>query len=389
MKKGLLILLLLLFIPFNVFGISKDYKDVVSDITNTKIETNKINIYLFHRADCPHCRSEIEWLKEIDKKYNEYINIYYFEIINDVNNAKMLQEVKQVLESTENSVPFTVIGEEYFIGFSDAISSRIESTIKNYIDIENNSSNVKLPILGTVNMKEVSIPLVAIILGFIDGFNPCALWILLFLINMLFSMKNKRKSWILGLTFLIVSGVVYFLSMLGMNFVIGITAVKWIKVLIGIFILTAGIFNFRKYLITRKKDAGCTVVDEKKRKKLMKKMKKIISSKSFMFSLVGIIILAVSVNLIELACSLGFPLIFTEILDLNSVKGITKIVYLLLYILFYMLDDIIIFSISMITVEATGITNKYNKLCTLVSSIIMIIIGILLLIKPEWLMFNF
>ena len=76
-------------------------------------------------------------------------------------------------------------------------------------------------------------------------------------------------------------------------------------------------------------------------------------------------------------------------LSINSVTGITRIIYLLIYIFFYMIDDIVVFTVSMFTLQATGITNKYNKLCTLVSSIIMIVMGILLLVKPGWLMFNF
>ena len=103
----------------------------------------------------------------------------------------------------------------------------------------------------------------------------------------------------------------------------------------------------------------------------------------------GIIVLAASVNLIELACSLGFPVIFTELLTINKVTGLIKIVYLLIYIFFYMIDDLFVFIVSMITLEATGITNKYNKLCTLISSIIMILMGLLLIFKQDWLMLNF
>ena len=122
---------------------------------------------------------------------------------------------------------------------------------------------------------------------------------------------------------------------------------------------------------------------------MVTKMKKIMESKTFLLSMIGIITLAASVNLIELACSLGFPLIFTEILAINEIHGISRIIYLLIYIFFYMIDDMVVFAISMITVEATGITNKYNKLCTLISAIIMIIIGLLLLLRPDWLMLNF
>lgn len=90
-----------------------------------------------------------------------------------------------------------------------------------------------------------------------------------------------------------------------------------------------------------------------------------------------------------MACSLGFPLIFTEILSLNNIKGIMKIIYLLIYIFFYMFDDILIFVIAMKTLEVTGVTNKYSKYTKLIGGILMIIIGILMIFKYEWLTLNF
>ncbi|MBE6160851.1 MAG: hypothetical protein E7158_01340 [Firmicutes bacterium] len=391
MKRKILIFLIsiVLLLPINSYAISKDYVDKVSPITGTKIDNEKINLYLFHGQECPHCEQERKWLESIKEEYKDYLNINMFEVWHDKNNAKMMDAVATSLGKKSDGVPFTVIGDTVFIGFSDTISSRIETKIKEYSEIDSNKDQVTIPILGNVNMKNVSIWLVAIILGFIDGFNPCAMWILLFLINMLFGMKDKKKSWFLGITFLFISALVYFLSLLGINFVLSVATISYLKIAIAIFILVAGILNFRKYLKTRKEEAGCTVVDDKKRKKIITKMKNIMSSKSFILSLIGIITLAASVNLIELACSLGFPVIFNEILTINNVNGLVKIIYLLIYIFFYMVDDMVVFIISMITIEATGVTNKYNKLCTLISSIIMIIMGLLLIVKPEWLMLNF
>ena len=388
-KRLLIILMLLLILPLNVLAISRDYKDRVASITNTEIEDNKINLYLFYGKECPHCEEERKWLEVIKEDYKDYLNVYEFEVWHDEDNKELMKKVGEEFGYDVKSVPFNIIGDYYSTGYSEATGSRLESKIKEYAELKNNPNEVKIPILGHINMKLVSIPLVAVILGFIDGFNPCAMWILLFLINMLFGMKDIRKRWILGFTFLFVSALVYFLSMLGINFVLGVATIKWMKIAIAIFILVAGIFNLRKYFKIRKEEAGCTVVDDKKRKKIITRMKKIINSKSFILSLVGIIILAASVNLIELACSLGFPLIFTEILTINNVEGITRIIYLLIYIFFYMIDDMVVFTISMIAVEATGITNKYNKLCTLISAIIMILMGILLIFKPDWLMLNF
>ena len=389
MKKFLIILLLITIIPINYYAISESYKDKVADIVSVQITDEKANLYLFHGQECPHCEEERNWLKEIEEKYKDSLNVYYFEVWNNEDNAKLMDKVKEVFEIKKNGVPLTIIGEKYYIGFSKAMSPSIEKTIKEYLDIKTDENSITIPLLGEVNIKDVSIPLVAIILGFIDGFNPCAMWIFLFLINLLLGIKDKKKSWILGLTFLFISGFVYFLSMLGINFVLGIATINWMKIAIAIFILIAGIFNLRKYLKIRKEEAGCTIVDNKKRKKIITKMRNIIKSKSFGLALGGIIVLATTVNLIEMACSLGFPLIFNEVLTVNNISGFTKILYLLLYILFYMIDDIVVFSISMVTLEATGVTNKYNKLCTLISAIIMIIMGILLIIKPDWLMFNF
>ena len=388
-KKLLLIALLLIILPIKCFALSSSYEDIASKYTKTEVEENKINLYLFHGAECPHCAEEREYLDTIKDKYKDELNIYYFEVWHDDNNKKIMESICKELDISCSGVPLTVIGNTYFSGFSDVTKSRLENKIEEYLDHEVDENKVSIPILGDVNIKNVSIPLVAIILGFIDGFNPCAMWILLFLINLLFKMDDKKKAWILGLTFLFISGLVYFISMLGINIVLGVATISWMKIIIAIFILIAGILNLRKYLKIRKQDAGCTVVDDKKRKSLISKMKNIVKSKSFFLSMLGIIVLAASVNLIEMACSLGFPVVFNELLTVNNVVGITKIIYLLIYIVFYMIDDMVVFAISMFTLEATGITNKYNKLCTLVSSIIMIIMGLLLIFKPDWLMFNF
>ena len=220
MKKIKYILLFILLLPTFVFAISEDYKDEAADILSIEKEENKINLYLFHSRDCSHCAAEVKWLEEIKEEYQDYLNVYEYEVTYDEENFTLMMNVTEKMGIPNQTVPITIIGDKYYIGYSDTTSSLIESTIKEYAELDHNPNEVKIPILGNINMKKVSIPIVAIILGFIDGFNPCAMWILLFLINMFFGMKDRKKAWILGLTFLFVSGFVYFLSMLGINFVI-------------------------------------------------------------------------------------------------------------------------------------------------------------------------
>lgn len=391
MKNKLkLLLLLLVLIPFNIFAISKDYKDVVYNITKEKVDKDKINLYFFRMDGCPHCAEEEKWLENIKDKYGDYLNIYDYEIKNSNKNREYYYNVKKVLnDEITKSVPYTVIGETYFVGFSETVSEQIENKIKELIDENVKSSNdVKIPLLGKVNMKKVSIPLVATILGAVDGFNPCAMWILLLLINMCISIKDKKKMKVVGFTFVLSSGLVYFLSMLGIGVILDFTTVIYIRNIIAILAIILGIYNLYVYIKTRK-DTGCHVMKKEKRKTVITKINKILSNKSFILMILGTVLLSVSVNLVELACSLGFPTIFLEILSLNKIHGFGKIIYLLIYIFFYIIDDLIILILSLKAFETKGISTKYNKYVNLIGGILLLLMGILLIFKPDWVMLNF
>lgn len=392
MKKIWIILISILFlIPTNTFALNKDYKDVVSNIVGEKIEENKVNIYLFYSYTCPHCHDEIEYFKQLENKYKDKINIYKYEVIKDKNNLKMMNATKELFQVSSTGVPFTVIGKEYILGFNETTKDEFTSIIDNYLEEKANENNIfekTIPILGKIDAKKTSLTLIGIILGFIDGFNPCAMWILLLLINMTLTMKNKKKMMAIGLTFILTSGIIYFLSMLGISYILDLTMVNIVRDVIAVFAIILGIYNLYVYIKTRK-DTGCHVVDKKKRKGIIKKINEIMSKKSTLLAIIGTIILASSVNLIELACSLGFPTIYLELLTINNIHGITKILYLLIYIFFYLIDDLVVFLIAVFTLKSKGISTRYNKFVNLVGGILMIIMGLLLIFKPDWVMLNF
>ncbi len=215
------------------------------------------------------------------------------------------------------------------------------------------------------------------------------MWILIFLITMLLDYKDRKKMWILGCTFLFTSAFVYFLFMIGfLKIATFLNSIKLLRTLVATFALCFGGYNIYRYYKTRK-EAGCDVVNPKQRRKIMTRIKKILASNSFLISMIGIILLAISVNLIELLCSLGLPVMFTEILSINNVKGLAKIIYIIIYVLFFLIDDLLVFIIAMKTLKITAISNKYTKYSHLIGGLIMIIIGLLMIFKYEWLMFNF
>ena len=248
----------------------------------------------------------------------------------------------------------------------------------------------EVPILGKIKAKEVSLPILAVVLGLVDGFNPCAMWILVFLISMLFGMKDRKKMWILGGTFILTSGLVYMLFMVSwLNLAVFLSSVRIIRLLIAIFSIVFGMYNIYRYIDSLDKEDGCDVTDKEDRRKIMKKIRKITGNQKFILSIIGIMALAVSVNILELLCSLGLPVVFTNVLAINHLNAIEYGIYIFIYILFFLIDDIIVFVIAMFSMKIKGISNKYTKYSHLIGGLIMLLLGILMALKPEWLMFNF
>ena len=374
-----------------------------------KVEAKDVDVYFFHSNSCPHCAKEEEYLESI--KDDMGIKIHYYEVSEFPN---VIDKVRNNLNINNYYVPLTIIGSDYLIGFGDNTKEEIDNLINSYrntdycsvvktiindenvlecIDknkgIYNESNEKKIPLLGKVNIKEVSLPLISIIIGFVDGFNPCAMWVLIFLITMLFNMKNRKKMWILGLTFILTSAIVYLFFMLSWLTLASTIISTWFKYVIAVVALIGSFINIRSYLKDRKKESGCQVTSSTKRKKIMTKIQKVLSEKSFILALFGIMALAFSVNLIELACSAGLPVLFTQILAINNLSIFEYSLYIFLYLLFFIIDDLIIFIIAMVTLKITGISNKYTKYSHLIGGIIMFIIGILMAFKTDWLMFNF
>ena len=256
--------------------------------------------------------------------------------------------------------------------------------------VKNASDNYNVSILGNFNAKTVSLPILSIVLGLVDGFNPCAMWILVFLILMLIEMKDRKKMWILGSAFLLTSALIYLVFMVSwLNVAMVLTGIKFVRIAIGVFALVFGIVNVYRFFKLLKDDVGCDVTNEKKRTKIMSSIRKIVSEKSFGLALIGIIVLAAGVNLLELLCSLGIPVVFTQVLALNDLNVVHYMIYILLYLIFFMIDDFIVFIIAMTTLKVTGISNRYTKYSHLLGGIFMALLGILMLFKPAWIMFNF
>jgi thiol-disulfide isomerase/thioredoxin len=387
---------------------------------NIEAQTNdSVNVYFFWGEGCPHCAQEKLFLDKLEEKYPE-IKIYDFEIYKNSENRQLLVNLGEELNINIRGVPFTLVGEKHFVGWYDeqntgkAIEEALQCLFRdscrdlgrevlglgNQIERENREDDcsceekkspipekLEVPFLGEIETKDFSLPILTIVLGALDGFNPCAMWVLLFLISLLLGMKNRKRMWTLGTAFIVATALVYFLFMAAwLNFILFIGIVVWVRILIGVIALVGGSYSIKDYF--KNPQAGCKVTGQEKRKKVFEKLKNIAHQKNFYLALGGIILLAFAVNLVELVCSVGLPAVYTQILALSNLTKLQYYLYILFYVFIFMLDDLFIFLVAMITLRITGITTKYSRYSRLIGGILMLIIGLLLIFKPGWLMFG-
>ena len=395
----------------------------------------QVHLYFFWGDGCPHCAAEREALRELEALYPQ-LYVHDFEVYSHPVNARLLQRVGEALRQDIGGVPFTVIADRTFVGFAPSvtlpqITGRIEeclgSTCHDSLvtllqqspsdseptpqppavpssaaaivtgtgatdiltgDISQPSSSFRfsIPLLGEIDARFISLPVLAVVMGMLDGFNPCALWTLLFLLSLLIGMTSRIRMWLLGSAFVVTSALVYFFFMTAwLQLILFLGFIFWVRLAIGGLALVGGAYSVSKGW---GKGSGCIAEEGVQRKRIFDRIREAVSQRSLIPALTGIVVLAFAVNLIELVCSAGLPAVFTQILALNDLPLWQSYALIILYLLFFMIDDLFVFFVTMATLEMTGVTMKYARISRLVGGALMIGIGILLIFRPGWLMFG-
>lgn len=350
---------------------------------------NQITIYFFHGDGCPHCEDEKSYLNELTKEYNN-IKVVDYEVWYNEENESFLKEVKEKLNIKESGVPITIVGNTKILGYKDDYStgSKIKRAVKyyqnnTYIDViskikdntyneeevvkenidflkqENKSdkeSTIKLPIIGKVNLKSLPLSSSTSIIGLLNGVSFNSLWIILQISAIILIISTRRKQWLYGFIFF----TIFFLA----NIIVlttGISIPKDLNNLLNIIniflILLIIIINIRNYLISKK-----TTEEE-------------FSKRSILNKIIIPIITILTISIIVFSSDIT---VLNKILSINNIFGFESILYVVNYTVFYLLLNIIIFSIIMLLLRNRHI-NKLKKYFYLISVILFMIVEILLI----------
>jgi thiol-disulfide isomerase/thioredoxin len=365
----------------------------------------QVDVHLFWAEGCPHCQRAIDYLKRLEGE-EPRLRAHYLEVSRDAANRAAFIAVVERVALEEPAVPLMVVGESAMVGYaSDATSGaelrrRIDECLaQGCPDMVGQLAQgpkgaqrmvpptFSIPFFGEVRTADVSLPVLTIMLGALDGFNPCAMWVLVFLIGLLVGMQDHFRMWTLGTAFIAASAFVYFLFMAAwLNFLLFIGAVVWVRAAVGLLALAGGLYYLREYF--QNPDAVCKVTAPQARRRVLDSLRKLATESRFWLALAGILALAFAVNLVELLCSAGIPAVYTQVLALSKIPTWQYYAYLALYIFVFMLDDLFVFVVAMKTLQVTGATTRYVRFSHLAGGLVLLAIGALLLLRPELLMFG-
>ncbi|MDP3976011.1 MAG: glutaredoxin [bacterium] len=403
LKKSALFLLLLL--GFSLF--------LTPEIQAENLQ--KVSIEVFERQECKHCQDQKVFL-DLLKNTRDDIQVVFYDIA-QAEHRKLWEQVVE-LEALPKVTPTTLIGDTILQGFDKAEttgklierlvdqakgkqqytfptflaaggSGKVQQVKDGSCDEESTAClagtyeplYVSIPFIGNIDVKLYSLPTLSIILGFIDGFNPCAMWVLVTFLIVLVQVGDRRRMWQIAGLFILAEAVMYYLIltvwMTTWDFV-GLDHI--VTPIVGLVAIGGGLFFLYEW---KTSDGTCQVVGAEKRQKTRSRIKALAEAEMTLLTILGIVGLALSVNIIEFACSIGIPQAFTKILDLNSLSMLMKQFYMGLYILFYMFDDFLVFGIALYSIEKIGLTVKYSKWCNLIGGLLMLLLGALLLFAPE------
>ncbi len=390
---------------------------------------NAVDMAFFWGTGCPHCEKAMPFLDKLEQKYPN-LTIHKFETWHNPDNVRALEKIAKAYNTPITAVPAFIIGDYTpMIGYGDHIQvdiiKKIEACIKNGCAnplikarlkgytfpapeeakeeialevleetqtpvtpkeneiISNEATLIDIPFFGEINLANSSLILTTSLIAFVDGFNPCSTWLIMFLLGMVIHTKSRKKMLIISLTFLFVTAAAYGTFMLGiLNVFMYVSYIKWIQVVVAIIALLFAAVNIKDYFWF-KKGISFTIADKHK-SGIFKNMREVIKPDKTTFAMMGATaVLALGVVLVEIPCTAGFPVIWANLLADHNVHGMSFALLFTIYILIYLLDEIAIVLVAVITLKVTKFEEKHGRILKLIGGLVMASLAGFMLFAPE------
>ena len=386
----------------------------------------RVPIYIFWGEGCPHCAKAKPVLEDLALQ-NPRVALYEIEIYNSAQNQQLFATFGETYGFEPRYVPTIIVGDNIWEGYADEFAVEITNEVERCLaegcedkgaaviagmgfipfggngtavaptlaptaipseeppanDAEEDPNLIKLPLFGKVDFSKMGLFLSTALIAFVDGFNPCSLWVLSMLLAITMHTGSRKKVLVIGLVFLTVTAAIYALFIAGLFTVLKVVSfIGWIQVVVALVALFFGIVNIKDYFFY-KEGVSFTISDDKK-PGIYQRMRKVLEAGDSWWGLVGgTIVLAAGVSLVEFSCTAGFPVLWTNLVSAQQVTTITFVMLLVLYMIIYQLDELGIFLVATFTLKSSRLEERHGRILKLIGGVLMLTLAIVMLVNPE------
>lgn len=378
-------------------------------------EANPVVITMFWGEGCPHCAAAKPYLEELAGRYPN-VELRFYEIYNIAQNRPLFEKMGVAYNVEPRGVPAIFIADQYYEGWADSLGAEIEALIVKCSSetcvnlgegvigpnegvltklniqrpepepeptpaLDVTSDEINIPLIGKVDLGGQSLVVSTALIAFVDGFNPCSIWVLSMLLALTLHTGSRKKVLIIGLIFITVTAAAYALFIAGIFTILSfVSFMGWVQVLVGLIALIFAAINIKDYF-WYKEGVSFTIADEKK-PGIAQGIRRVMNSQSFWGMAAATIALAAGVSLVEFSCTAGFPVMWSNIVAAQDVSTLNFVGLLLLYMVIYQLDELAIFFVAVFTLKASRLEEKHGRILKLIGGILMLTLAAVMLFKP-------
>ena len=359
-----------------------------------------IHLYFFWSSKCPHCLEALPDINELDKEF-AWLKLHSYELLSSKDNVRRYVDMAKVFGHDASSVPAIMFCGNLLSGYDkkETTGRLLRSYLLSCYQFARESSpdnslvfnlgaesmsRISLPLIGEVSAEEYSLPVLTVLIAGMDAFNPCAFFVLLFLLSMMVHGRSRARMALIGGIFVFFSGAIYFLFMAAwLNLFIYLGELRVITLIAGLLAVVIASINIKDYFWF-KRGVSLSISDGNK-PALFDRIRQLLRLDSLVTVVIATVVLAIVANSYELLCTAGFPMVYTRILTLNALPEQSYYFYLLLYNFVYILPLLAIVGLFSIKLGSRKLSEKEGMVLKLLSGLMMLMLGLLLLVAPQML----
>ncbi len=363
-------------------------------------EAFPVDLYVFWGDGCPHCADQKPFLRELEALYPN-VTVHEFEVWRSTEHQPLFRYMAESHGLLGDAVPTVFVGGRAWVGDSSFIRQRIARIIEQCSRercpdprteltepvagqpsaLPSSATHIRLPWLGEFDLQLHPLVLSTALIAFIDGFNPCSLWVLTLLLALVIHSGSRRRIALVGATFLTVTALVYGLFITGLFGVLShVSYLWWIQLGVAAFALLFAVVNIKDYFWYQR---GLSfTISERHKPGIYRGMRRIMN-RSGLGLVTATAVMALGVALVELPCTAGFPVLWGNLLVAHEPTAMVFAGLLVLYLLIYLLDELIVFGVVAVTLKVSKFEERHGRLLKLIGGMIMLALALVLLLRPE------